>query len=225
MSYKFIFLFGRSQNLRRSRCFLLSTTKIPICCFWLVPSSSSSSMMMIGIGRFTISTTTTKGVRRHFKHRATVAAERIQRAIGHGIYKTTSVPFITQTWDEACNFYEHFMNANEVREANNKVTSIQRMLEESHVRSSVLMRELTTIRGKHRLLNDKLMKCNRRDLQYVHLVQLENQVINAMAYPHKINNYLIKYIIYFYRRFIKKKMQKWMKSNTKIKLDAIYLRN
>lgn len=116
-----------------------------------------------------------KAIATAINHRQT-HRESINVRQGLAQYKAASAALITQKWGEAYSFYDQFMHMDEVREAHNKVMIVQQKLEESQERRAVLMIELTAIRKEHKQLNDDLLNCNRRDPQYLKLVQRENDV-------------------------------------------------
>lgn len=122
-----------------------------------------------------LSATTTIGSHhnRRQKH-LLVTKENVSQSFTH--YKAASAALIAQKWNQAYSFYDQFTHMDEVREAHNKVIMIQQKLEESQERRTALMHELIAIRKEHKQLNDEVLDCNRRDPQYVKLIQKEIDV-------------------------------------------------
>lgn len=100
------------------------------------------------------------------------------RMIRSGVeqYKNASTQLIKTKYTDAYNFYESFSHMDEVREAHDKVISIQSQLLDAQQRRVGLMNELTAIRKEQQMIQDELSNCSRSADRYLGLVRLEIDV-------------------------------------------------
>lgn len=92
---------------------------------------------------------------------------------GVALYKSASSNLIQKKWTDALNFYESFTHMDEVREAHDKVITIQSQLLEAQQRRSSLMIALTAVRKEQQMIQDELANCSRSADRYLGLVRLE----------------------------------------------------
>lgn len=91
-------------------------------------------------------------------------------------YKNASTQLIKTKWTDAYNFYESFSHMDEVREAHDKVVTIQSQLLDAQQRRVHLMNELTAVRKEQQMIQDELSSCSRSADRYLGLVRLEIDV-------------------------------------------------
>lgn len=92
---------------------------------------------------------------------------------GVALYRNASSKLIQTKWTDALNFYESFTHMDEVREAHDKVITIQSQLLEAQQRRSRLMIDLTAVRKEQQMIQDELANCSRSADRYLGLVRLE----------------------------------------------------
>lgn len=91
-------------------------------------------------------------------------------------YKNAPTQLIKTKWTDAYNFYESFSHMDEVREAYDKVITIQSQLLNAQKRRVNLMNELTAVRKEQQMIQDELSNCSRSADRYLGLVRLEIDV-------------------------------------------------
>lgn len=91
-------------------------------------------------------------------------------------YKNVSKDLLHKKYTDAYSFYEQFSHMDEVREAHDKVITIQDELHLAQKRRCDLMAELIGIRSKQQLISGEMSNSSKSDYRYLELVKMSIEV-------------------------------------------------